>query len=299
MVLKPGAIVARKSYQCDLLFRVIEWKKDQNGRVVAIIGGKDVRLIADAPLDDLVFMNDEELETHEKQEREKIETSFFLFQQDYRLSREKQEYYTSSAFQYQDDCFHIPGKVLHVDGDSLYLQKCLNLYRKIGVPVNGLHIKESQMADNIEHLLEKYRPDILVITGHDSYSQQKGKITDLAAYRHSRDFVKTVRRARKKIPGLDQLVIFAGACQSHFESLIRAGANFASSPSRVNIHALDPVYIVAKISFTPFVERINVWDVLRNTLTREKGLGGIETRGVMRSGIPYNRFLENNKKNED
>ena len=68
---------------------------------------------------------------------------------------------------------------------------------------------------------------------------------------------------------------------------IRAGANFASSPSRVNIHALDPVYIVAKISFTPFMERINVWEVLRNTLTREKGLGGIETRGVLRIGMPY------------
>lgn len=82
-------------------------------------------------------------------------------------------------------------------------------------------------------------------------------------------------------------MIFAGACQSHFESLIRAGANFASSPSRVNIHALDPVYIVAKISFTPFMDRINVWEVLRNTLTREKGLGGIETRGVLRIGMPY------------
>ena len=82
-------------------------------------------------------------------------------------------------------------------------------------------------------------------------------------------------------------MIFAGACQSHFESLIQAGANFASSPSRVNIHALDPVYIVAKISFTPFVERIKCWDVLNNTLTGQKGLGGIETKGVLRIGMPY------------
>lgn len=143
------------------------------------------------------------------------------------------------------------------------------------------------MSASIEELLDKYRPDILVITGHDAYSKQKGGIDDLNAYRHSKHFVETVQTARKKIPHLDQLVIFAGACQSHFESLIRAGANFASSPSRVNIHALDPVYIVAKISFTPFMERINVWEVLRNTLTREKGLGGIETRGVLRIGMPY------------
>ena len=68
--------------------------------------------------------------------------------------------------------------------------------------------------------------------------------------------------------------------------LFRSGANFASSPSRINIHALDPVYIVAKISFTPFMETINVWDVFRNTLTGEKGLGGIETRGILRTGMP-------------
>ena len=118
--------------------------------------------------------------------------------------------------------------------------------------------------------------------------KQREKMTDINAYRHSKHFVQTVREARRKIPHLDQLVIFAGACQSHFESLIHAGANFASSPSRVNIHALDPVYIVARISFTPFMERINVWDVLRNTLTGEKGLGGIETRGILRTGMPFN-----------
>ena len=89
------------------------------------------------------------------------------------------------------------------------------------------------------------------------------------------------------MPNLDQLVIFAGACQSHFESLIQAGANFASSPLRVNIHALDPVYIVAKICYTSFMEQVNVWDVLRNTLTGQKGLGGVETKGVLRTGMPY------------
>ncbi|MEK5322725.1 sporulation peptidase YabG [Aeribacillus sp. FSL M8-0254] len=298
MLIKPGMIVARKSYQCDLLFRILEIKKDHTGRLIALISGQDVRLIADAPYDDLVIMNKEEQKIREKQEREKIENTLYLLNQDYDLSREKQEFYASSEFEYQNECFHIPGRVLHVDGDPNYLEKCLNLYEKIGVPVHGIHLKENEMADHIDELLEKYRPDILVITGHDSYSKHKGTILDLNAYRHSKDFIKTVRKARKKIPGLDQLIIFAGACQSHFESLIRAGANFASSPSRVNIHALDPVYIVSKISFTPFVERINVWDVLRNTLSREKGLGGIETKGVMRSGLPFNRYIEEAGQNE-
>ena len=37
--------------------------------------------------------------------------------------------------------FQIPGKVLHLDGDQLYLKKCLDLYEKIGIPVTGIHCK--------------------------------------------------------------------------------------------------------------------------------------------------------------
>jgi len=293
MEFKQGMIVARKSYQCDLLFRVMTIKKDTNNNLIAILCGQEMRLIADAPIEDLVIVNKQEIETRAKLEHEKLEQSLYLLKQDHYLSREKQEYYTTSAYQYPDELFHIPGRVLHLDGDPLYLKKCLTLYEKIGVPVTGVHCKEDEMPERIDKLLDKYHPDILVITGHDAYSKQKGKVSDINAYRHSRHFVKAVRNARKKVSNLDQLVIFAGACQSHFESLILAGANFASSPSRVNIHALDPVYIVAKISFTPFVERINVWDVLRNTLTREKGLGGIETKGVLRSGMPFKPNSEN------
>lgn len=289
MEIKVGSVVARKSYKFDLLFRVIELKEDKRGKMMAILCGQDMRLIADAPLEDLVIVNKQEINSREQIEHDRIEQSLYLLKQDHQLSREKQEYYSTSAYSFQDQLFHIPGRVLHIDGDPLYLKKCLSLYEQIGVPVYGVHCKETEMPERVGGLIDKYRPDILVITGHDAYSKNKGKISDIRAYRHSLHFVKTVKNARKKIPHLDQLVIFAGACQSHFESIIRAGANFASSPSRVNIHALDPVYIVSKISFTPFVERINVWEVLRNTLTREKGLGGIETRGVLRSGMPFNK----------
>ena len=53
----------------------------------------------------------------------------------------------------------------------------------------------------------------------------------------------------------------AGACQSHFEALLHAGANFASSPGRIMIHALDPVYVAVRSAFTPFRETINMADV--------------------------------------
>ncbi|MFD1736892.1 sporulation peptidase YabG [Bacillus salitolerans] len=289
MTIQVGATVARLSYNCDLLFRVIEIKHDDKGNQLAMLYGEDVRLIADAPFSDLTQLNDREMTRYATQEKEKQEQSFSLFQQDYSLIREKTQYNATNGYENQYEFFQMPGRVLHVDGDPTYLKKCTALYEKIGVPVYGVHCNEREMPEKIGPLLELIRPDILVITGHDAYSKSKGKISDLKAYRHSRHFVQTVIEARKRIPHLDQLVIFAGACQSHFESLIRAGANFASSPSRVNIHALDPVYIVAKISFTPFMDRINVWDVVRNTLTGEKGLGGIETKGVLRTGMPFRR----------
>jgi len=289
--IKRMDIVGRRSYNCDILFRVVDIQQ-VNGQKIAVLYGEDFRLAADAPYEDLILVNHNVRSKILKEYKTLEEQSYRLFAQDIDLLKQRQEYEATSGYVKPSNYFQIPGKVLHLDGDSDYLKKCMDLYEKIGIPVYGIHCHEKEMPERIGALIDYYRPDILVITGHDAYSKAKGKMTDLNAYRHSKHFVQTVREARRKIPHLDQLVIFAGACQSHFESLIHAGANFASSPSRVNIHALDPVYIVAKISFTPFMERINVWDVLRNTLTGEKGLGGIETRGILRTGMPFNGHVD-------
>ncbi|MBS4210794.1 sporulation peptidase YabG [Bacillus sp. FJAT-50079] len=281
-----NTLVGRKSYQCDLLFRVIAMNQ-VNGQQIATLFGEDFRLVADAPIEDLIVISEEERTKKMSEVRSLEEQSLKLFRQDVDLLRLTQEYKATSSYKREPNYFQIPGRVLHLDGDPSYLEKCLDLYKTLGVTVYGIHCNEKEMYLHVGSLIEHYRPDILVITGHDAYSKAKGKKMDLHAYRHSKYFVETVKEARKKVPQLDQLVIFAGACQSHFESLIYAGANFASSPHRVNIHALDPVYIVSKISFTPFMERINVWDVLRNTLTGERGLGGIDTKGVLRMGMPF------------
>jgi spore coat assemly protein len=284
MNIKVGDIVGRRSYGCDMLFRVVSIN---NQTKKAKLYGEDYRLIADAPLQDIVIVNGKEQKQKRSKTKEKEDTSYRLFRQDYSLIKQRSEYAATSGYSTKKLFFEMPGRVLHIDGDPIYLNKCLALYEKLGVPVQGIHMQESEMPHKVEELINKVKPDILVITGHDAYSKNKGNKNDIKAYRHSQFFADAVKKARLYQPQLDQLVIFAGACQSHFESLIRAGANFASSPGRINIHALDPVYIVAKISYTSFMERINVWDVLRNTLTGDEGLGGIETRGILRTGMPY------------
>ncbi|MEH7463441.1 sporulation peptidase YabG [Bacillus thuringiensis] len=287
MAVHVGDLVERKSYKRDLLFRVTEIKD-----TIAILFGEEFRLVADAPIEDLVLVDQRDYTKRVKLERETMEKTYRLFHQDYVLMRERQEYQSTGGYANEVNYFQMPGKVLHLDGDPLYLRKCLDLYTKIGVPVQGIHCKETEMQEKVLDLIEHVRPDILVITGHDAYTKSKGEMGNLAAYRHSKHFVQAVRTVRKKYPSLDHPVIFAGACQSHFEALIRAGANFASSPSRVNIHALDPVYVVAKVSFTSFMEQVNVWDVIRNTVTGEKGLGGIETKGILRTGLPFQYYEE-------
>lgn len=279
-------VVGRLSYKCDILFRVIDIRMI-DGQRTAVLYGEDYRLIADAPFHDLKKMDPREQDRIIQEFRSKEEQSFDLFRQDIELLKRKQEYTMTNAYRDEFNYFQVPGKVLHLDGDPSYLRKCLDLYEKIGVPVKGVHCSETDMPHEIGPLIDKYRPNIVVITGHDAYSKAKGIKSDINAYRHSKYFVQAVREVRSRYPHLDQLVIFAGACQSHFESLIHAGANFASSPSRVNIHALDPVYIVAKISYTAYKDSVNVWDVIRNTLTGDKGLGGLETKGVLRTGMPY------------
>ncbi|MFD2761396.1 sporulation peptidase YabG [Lentibacillus juripiscarius] len=282
MSFSAGEMVTRKSHKHDLLFRIASISGNS-----ALLHGEDFRLVADASLDDLEHVGKRDLEQRKKQRKEQEEFSYRLFRQDYQLMKEKREYQTTNGYQYTESFFQLPTKVLHIDGDRMYLRKCIELYSRIGLQVHGVHIHEKDMPHEIGSLVEKIQPNIVVITGHDAYSRNKGMKKDIRAYRNSKYFAETVRAIREINPNLDELVIFAGACQSHFESLIRAGANFASSPLRINIHALDPVYIAAKIAYTPFMEKVGVWDALRNTMTGEKGMGGIETRGLLRTGVPY------------
>ncbi|MFD2617440.1 sporulation peptidase YabG [Terrilactibacillus laevilacticus] len=284
MTINIGDLVSRLSYNGDVCFRVVTIDKETE---IAELIGEDLRLCADSPLHDLMLVTEEKRHEYEKQTQDLESQSTKLFRQDYQKLKLKREYTATNGYRSGTSYFEMPGRVLHIDGDPHYLKKCLRVYEKLGVPVLGKYMPEEQMPENVPQLVRQIRPDILVLTGHDAYMKNKGSEDNIKAYRHSGHFVRTVKEVRYMTPNLDQLIIFAGACQSHFEMLIRSGANFASSPTRVNIHALDPVYLVSKISFTSFMDRINVWDVLRNTLAGTDGLGGVESRGMLRTGLPY------------
>ncbi|WP_054956712.1 sporulation peptidase YabG [Paenibacillus dakarensis] len=279
-----GDLVVRRSYGGDVTFRVEGIHQN-----TAIIKGTDFRLLADSPLGDLVKVPHPAMSERTKQAQIKANESLSYLQKyrqeqsERRLADLRNEWGAG-----EKGYFDVPGKVLHLDGDPLYLKKSLNLYNQLRVPAEGHYIHEASMADALYRMLPRVRPDIVVITGHDGVLKrsESRNLYSLDSYKNSQNFVKAVQVARQYERNLDTLIIVAGACQSHFEALLQAGANFASSPGRVLIHALDPVYVAAKTASTSLRDTVNLNDILHNTVSGSQGMGGIETRGTYRIGQP-------------
>ena len=118
-----------------------------------------------------------------------------------------------------------------------------------------------------------------MITGHDAFLGKDKALLD--NYENSKYFVKTIRAIRKHFL-LDSVVIIAGACGSHFEALIASGANFASSPKRINTHTYDPAVAAIKVATTPINRIVNFDGILKYIENGHDALGGVETMGKMR-----------------
>ena len=259
MMFKIGDYVTRKSYGNDILFIIVDITDD-----IAYLKGNDVRLYADSYLDDLVLVPEKEDNSDDRNDALKIKDM---------LKLDRSEY------------FYLPGKILHIDGDKDYLRRCIDFYKEMHLEAYGVNLEEGKFESEILNCLNEYKPDILVITGHDSFKKNKDK-SNLDNYQNSTNFVKATMKAREYERGQDKLIIIAGACQSFYEDLIKAGANFASSPKRINIHALDPAIIASTVALSPKNKEIDLINLLSKTHYGSDGMGGIITNGVMYVGYP-------------
>ena len=278
--MKQGDLVVRKSYGGDVLFRVAAFAAQQ-----AVLRGTDYRLLADAPIEDLQTVRNPDELGGSRQARIKANESLR------KISEARNRQFGRIGLMTAPDdrrqpFFELPGKVLHLDGDPNYLKKSMQVYGQLKVPAEGVHCHESQMPHVLMSMLPQVHPDIVVITGHDGVLKQQQDLQQLGSYKNSLNFVHAVNVARDYERNRDSLVVVAGACQSHFEALLQAGANFASSPGRIMIHALDPVYVAVRAAFTPFRDTINISDVIAHTISGRQGVGGIETMGRYRIGVP-------------
>ena len=286
---KVGDVVTRKSYGGDVYFKITQIIKNSDNREVYVLMGTDIRLIADSPASDLerpalnkITNNEEALNKRVNMTIKRIMLQRRGTQSPFRaLVPEKNQ---------EASTFGRPGRVLHIDGDENYLNICLSGYKRLNINCTGKFVPEVQQTQQIMPLLKEYRPDILVLTGHDGMLRGSQNYRSMDSYRNSKYFVESVKKAREYEKSYDDLIIFAGACQSYYEALMEAGANFASSPSRVLIHAMDPVFICEKIAFSSISKFLTPKEVLENTITGIKGIGGLETRGKYREGSPKSPY---------
>lgn len=252
-MIKIGDIVSRNKYNNDCLFKVINIKDN-----IYYLSGVNIRLLATSNLDDLKIENIEN-------RADDIDFASII-KENINLDRE--------------DFFYLPGKILHIDADEDYLRRCLKFYKKIGLEAYGVLELEEELPKKIRLFLKDIKPDIVVITGHDVYYKNQKD------YKNSNYFSDAIKEARNYEKSYDKLKIIAGACQSDFEKLIKSGANFASSPKRINIHALDPAIIASIIALTENTKEIDLIETLNKTKCGPDGIGGIRCYGSMFVGYP-------------
>ena len=150
------------------------------------------------------------------------------------------------------------------------------------------NIAESKQPQFVIPLLSKHNPDILVITGHDSMIKNGRNLLDIYNYRNSKYFVNSVLNARKWQNSSDKLVIFAGACQSFYEAIMEAGADFASSPGRILIDFIDPIIVAKTVATTDRRIYISAREISNMVKEGPQGISGIGARGKKTT---YNRGL--------
>ena len=258
--IKKGDNVTRNSYNNDIIFKVDKIIKTSNNVKVAILKGIDIRIVADAQIQDLKLVS--------RQEKQDSEAEF-----------EKKFKNINNNDDERIKGIIKTGKILHLDGDKKYAGKSIMYYKKMGLNAVVKNIAENKQPKVIKRLLMLYNPDILVITGHDGMIKNNAT-NDIFNYRNSRHFIETVKQAREfeKI-SKKNLVIFAGACQSYFEALISAGANFASSPARILIDFLDPLIVAKNVAVTDNRKYITIDDFGNELRDGKKGVDGIGARG--------------------
>lgn len=246
-------IVTRKSYNHDIVFIISDIVNN-----IAVLQGIYVRLVADAPIDDLVLVDDKEMEKRDS---------------------ENNIYKNNIISTIKEKISHITGKILHIDSDKSYLDKCLSLYNDLNIYAYGVLSKEEDIYKIVLNQINRIRPNIVVLTGHDSFN--KKDYEDLNNYKHTVDYIKAVVKIREKY-SLDDICIFAGACGSNFEALIASGANFASSIDRENIEAFDPAIIAILSAITPFNQIVDINSFYKYSKLKNASIGGIESYGKMR-----------------
>jgi spore coat assembly protein len=233
-----GDIVARKAYGFDMPFKIINIVSNRDGDKEYVLRGIFYRIEADAYGSDL-----------EKQDSRLV------------FSDLKDGIRQAKSFALLRNKL---GRILHVDSSKDFLDVCMQHYKENRIECHGKLLSEREQPAMAKSLIQYYKPDIVVFTGHDGYKKIHPDPDSIENFRTSKHFILSAKEARKIQPDFDKLCIFAGACQS---------------PSRVLINALDPALVSEKISMTERSITVTPKEVAALTKVGSDGIGGINTKG--------------------
>lgn len=263
-----GDIVVRKSYGGDTLFKIHNSEIRSDGKKVYSLKGLLYRIEADAEEEDL-------LPRDKRSAYNEIQRSLAG---PGKHTRSSVPNLLRNRFVRQRK----PGLILHIDSSEEFLNMCMKYYRQSNVKAIGKVIAENRQPEHIRPLLESTGADIIIITGHDGFKKNTLKVDNVSNYRNSKYYIQSTREARRFQPDFNKLCIFSGACQSYYEGIMGAGANFASSPGRVFIHALDPGKVGKTVALTDTNRTVTATQIASITQSGIKGIGGIDTKGHMK-----------------
>lgn len=275
---KVGDIVVRKSYGNDVQFRITEIISSSGTKPIFVLKGLFYRIEADSTEEDLVRQDTRSVNLD-------LQRSLNIAKENMYKSLSNLGKKSRAGVSFFKRISSMPGRILHIDADERFMDICLRHYKEYKIPAIGRLAKESEQPRVLRGYLSRYRPDLVILTGHDSYKKNTDK-RDVNNYANSKYFAESAKIARSFEPNPDKLCIFSGACQTYFELVMENGANFASSPGRVLINALDPAFVAQKIALTDSKTIVSPEKVASLTISGSKGIGGIKTRGQLRSRYP-------------
>ena len=145
---KRGDAVTRKSHNNDVIF-VVDGIIDNK---IAILTGITTRLKADSYIDDLEVVDKKEVQ----KVFDKINENILNHSNNIEIEK-------NNLFKRSNKIIYT-GKILHLDGDKRYSEKSSMYYKKMGLKAIVRNISESRQINIVNNLIDRYKPDILVIT---------------------------------------------------------------------------------------------------------------------------------------
>ena len=152
--MKIGDTVVRKSYGKDITFKIIDINETEKG-LEYVIKGRNLRLIADSPAEDLELVKDSynsvKDEVLNKRVNKAIKKVISQRNNYYRSESVRMGKSSKKSIRDKELTFGRPGRILHVDGDSEYLNICLKVYQQLGIDAVGRLVVEKTTFRNSEN----------------------------------------------------------------------------------------------------------------------------------------------------